>query len=557
MSRGESAGSGPNGRVMPAAAPRAPVGARAARGLALAALALVLAGATAAGDRAPEHPARPAAIVPHPGAATLPRFTLFGWVAPPADSTTPARYAELADAGFNVTVLAWEDPGLVAPNLARLACSQPVGVQNLLLDLRLDLVHESEPSTLATLDSIVTAYRDQPAFLGYYLGDEPGPERFERLGEWFRLLRAHDPLHPAWNNLLGRHMFPSRSAWFDYMRAYIEATSPAVLCTDHYDHRVDGEYGQFVENVAGTAQVAREYGLPFWGIVLLIKHLQYRDVDDALLRWQVAQWLSYGCRGVGYFTYWTPAPDPDPAVGWTEGMIRWGTGERTSHYEQVRVLNRRVRPMGEAMAGLAWLSTEQSGGTPVGGTEFTPDSLVAAIEGRVALGTFADANGAPWLFVANRDSAASQTIALELVGERHVESMTPDGGWTTLSTLPTVRGRRLELTLAAGDFALLRLGGTCGEQRAGTCTSTLAVSPNPGATRVRFAATGVRGTAVLTLHDVSGRRRWSRELRGDAPVVEWDGRDDAGARVPPGFYWARLADARGARVQRVAWLGAR
>jgi hypothetical protein len=40
---------------------------------------------------------------------------------------------------------------------------------------------------------------------------------------------------------------------------------PAVLSTDHYDHLVDGDAWLFIENVAGTAQVAREYGLPFWG----------------------------------------------------------------------------------------------------------------------------------------------------------------------------------------------------------------------------------------------------------------------------------------------------
>ena len=204
----------------------------------------LLANATAAGDRAQASVAVRAVQVPvHPGTVTLPRFALFGWVAPPADSTTPARYAELAEAGLNVTVLAWEDPGIVPENLRRLRYSAPFGVQNLLLDQRLDRVHEHEPSSMAVLDSIVTAYRDQPAFLGYYLGDEPGTERFSRLGEWFRLLRAHDPLHPAWNNLIGRSAFVSREAWLGYMRDYIEATQPAVLCTDHYDHLVGRDRG--------------------------------------------------------------------------------------------------------------------------------------------------------------------------------------------------------------------------------------------------------------------------------------------------------------------------
>src|SRR5262245_2438135 len=109
-------------------------------------LALSLAAATAVGDRAPlPAPRVGARVTPHPGTASLPRFALFGWVSPPADSTTPERYAELAGAGLNTTVLAWEDPGLVEPNLLRLEYSARVGVKNLLLDNRLDFVHEDQP----------------------------------------------------------------------------------------------------------------------------------------------------------------------------------------------------------------------------------------------------------------------------------------------------------------------------------------------------------------------------------------------------------------------------
>ena len=515
-----------------------------------------LAAATAAGDRGPARvPSLPASGITHPGTASLPRFALFGWVAPPADSTTPARYAELADAGLNTTVLAWEDPGLVVENLRRLEYSRAVGVKNLLLDQRLDLVHERSAGSLALLDTIVTAYRDHPAFLGYYLGDEPSASMFARLAEFFRLLRAHDPLHPGWNNLLGRSAFTTREQWLGYLRDYAAKVQPAVLSTDHYDHLTNGERGQFVENVAGTAQVAREFGLPFWGIVLVIQHLSYRNVDDGLLRWQVAQWLSYGARGIGYFTYWTPAPDTN--LHWGDGMIQWGSGERSSHYEQVRTLNLRLKPLGEALAGLAWLTTEHAGGTPAGGTPFAPDSLVAGVEGRATLGTFSGPDGAPYLFLANRDSAAAQTLALELVGERAAERFGDAGGWRAWPITATTSGRRLEVSLAAGDFALFRLSGSCGALASGDCRAVLSAAPNPATRSVRFAATGVRGGSTLTLVDLSGRRVWARVLAGDAPVIDWDGRADNGTRVRPGFYWARLADARGTVVRRVAWLGAR
>ena len=517
---------------------------------------LMLAAATAAGDRGPGvAPALPARPFSHPGTTTLSPFTLFGWVSPPVAFTSAERYAELANVGFNATVLAWEDPGTPAENAKRLEYTRPVGVRNLLLDLRLDQVHEDQPATYALLDTIVAAYKDDSAFLGYYLGDEPPAESFPRIAEWFRLLRGHDPLHPAWNNLLGRFAFTTRAGWITYLRAYASQVQPAVLCTDHYDHLVTGDRGVFIDNVAGTAQVAREYGLPFWGIVLVIKHGPYREVDDGLLRWQVAQWLAYGSRGIGYFTYWTPAPDPNE--NWGDGMILHDTGERTWHYEQVRTLNLRVKPMGETLAGLAWLSTEHSGGTPIGGTAFAADSLVASLEGRATLGTFADAAGTPYLFVANRDSAAAQTIALELNGERRVDRFTDTGGWESWPSGATPTGRRVELSLAPGDFTLLRVSGGCPGLTSGACAATLDGAPNPGGSSVRFAATRVRGASTLMLVDLNGRRIWARPLTGEAPVVVWDGRADDGTRVRPGFYWARLTDMNGSVVRRVAWLGGR
>src|SRR5262249_49668331 len=235
--------------------------------------------------------------------------------------------------------------------------------------------------------------------------------------------------------------------------------------------------------------------------------------------WQVAQWLAYGARGIGYFTYWTPAPDT--AENWGDGMIRWGSGERSPHYDQVRSLNLRLRPMGEALAGLAWLSTEHTGGTPQGGTSFAADSLVAGVGGRATLGTFADAQARPHLFLANRGSSGAQTLTLELVGERQVERFTDAGGWAAWPSTPTATGRRVEVTLAAGDFTLLRLSGGCGGLTAGGCSATLEAAPNPGGAQGRFAAPRVLGASPLPLLDPDGRPAWARPLSAEASGGGW------------------------------------
>jgi len=141
------------------------------------------------------------------------------------------------------------------------------------------------------------------------------------------------------------------------------------------------------------------------------------------------------------------------------------------------------------------------------------------------------------------------------VGERTVERLEASSQWSAWPSVPTANGRRVELTLAPGGFALLRLGGGCDALQSGGCRAALAASPEPAAGSVRLAAQRVSGRSTLTLMDASGRRVWTRALEGETPVVTWDGRGDDGSRARPGIYWARLEDARGAAVRRFTWLG--
>jgi flagellar hook assembly protein FlgD len=69
-------------------------------------------------------------------------------------------------------------------------------------------------------------------------------------------------------------------------------------------------------------------------------------------------------------------------------------------------------------------------------------------------------------------------------------------------------------------------------------------SPNPiaGAGTIRFAL-GASGPARLALYDAAGRRvRTLVEgpLAAGQHTIGWDGRDDRGAQVASGVYFARL-----------------
>ena len=86
----------------------------------------------------------------------------------------------------------------------------------------------------------------------------------------------------------------------------------------------------------------------------------------------------------------------------------------------------------------------------------------------------------------------------------------------------------------------------------------LTAEPNPAFRRVSLSfASGLAGDPTILVTDVLGRtvRRFTqtRIERGEHRI-EWDGRDDQGARVPAGVYLVRLSLGHQSRQTRVTLL---
>ena len=536
------------------------------------ALALVVAlpGDAATGSATPPRHATSGSMA---GIGALPAFASFGWVSPPADSTTAARIAEVAATGFDLMLPALEDSGHVADNLARIDLAAANGMRCLVWDQRFERFQTLDPRSAAGgawLDSIVATYRAHPGFGGYYLGDEPPVGRFSVLAALHEALRARDPEHPAWNDLLGSYA-GGWQQWPAYVRAYLDSTHAAVMCYNEYDFQISGDKGLFVRQLAAAASIAHEYGIPYWVIVQVIQHFDYRALTDGELRWQGSMALAYGARGTGYFTYWTPRYDP--AVNWHYGLID-STGAATHWYDAVSRFNPRVVAAGRVMARFARLWTAHAGSVPPGASAFEPQAWITAVAGRAALGAFADSAGGRYLLVANSDSLASQEISISVPGALWVAQLSDDGSrWMPIVQLPirnapaggatskaaggssTPAGAPLvRLSLPAGDFALLRFSGA-GEPRPMGAGPALRADANPGRGKMRFELARVQGGGRLELLDASGGRIWSRELAAGSSSVVWNGTRGSGVNAPPGAYFVRARDAAGVTVMRISWLG--
>jgi len=362
--------------------------------------------------------------------AALPPFALFGWVSPPPAFTTEAHVAEMADAGLTVMLPYQGDSGAVADNLARLDLAAAHGLRCIVWDRRFERVADlgdSTPAGAALLDSIVADYRDRPAFMAYYLGDEPMPDIMPVIAPLFAALRARDPAHPAWNNLIGRGYYPDQASFLAALRDYVARIHPVVLSDDYYDFYATGDRGLFFENLSGLSAVAREAGLPFWYVGLLVQHIPYRQPTPEMVSWQAGMALAYGAHGFGYFTWWTPAPDP--MYQWASAVIDT-LGQRTAWYPFVREFGPQLRAAGETLAPLRWLATGHAGGVPQGGAAFAPDRVIAGVRGRAALGQFRDDAGRRVVVVVNADSLRSQTITLDLAARWTVERLgSTTGEW--------------------------------------------------------------------------------------------------------------------------------
>lgn len=511
----------------------------------------------APGDRPPP----PGRMISAPAAsrsASLPafeRFFVFGWCAPPADSTDSARVEEYARAGMNLMLFALEDSGRVADNRKRLDLAATHGMKCIVWDRRFERVDWEQPATVAVIDTIAADYRDHPAFLAYYLGDEPRTRGFPYLTRFFDEIHARDPAHPGWNNLSGRSGFWTYGEWITYQRLYLGMVHPAVLCNDHGEFLKIGDRGWFVENAAASAALAREIGVPFWSIVQLIEHGSFRQIGPGELRWQVSILLAYGARGIGYFTYWTPRPDS--ALDWHPSIIDHD-GRPTEWYTTVAEFNRLVRPAGETLAGLTWLATVHAGNLPHGGTWFVPNDLVSAVQGRATLGYFSDSAGVPYLLVANSDSLSARRVTLTLPrGGRACVLDQDHVRWEDARCWPLARGALLSLDLEAGSFALLRLEGGATDGVSGGTAPGLALVPNPAGGEVRLAIDRVGNEGRVEIVDAGGRRMWSNRLPAGATTLTWRGEKEGGGHAPPGLYFARVEDERGVTARRLVWLGQR
>lgn len=379
------------------------------------------------------------------------------WCGPPAGFTTPERYAEVAAAGFTHVMPPCSGPVTPEINAQILDGAQAAGLTAWLSDPRMPVAVSGVADADARLDSIVADYGAHPALAGYFVTDEPAVPSFAGLGEVLAGLRARDPGHPGYVNLLPTYATTDQLGAPDYatyLEAWLAAAQPSVLSYDHYHFLTTGDRPGFFLNLALARQASLAHGVPFWQIVLAIPHLVYRPLTEAEKRWEVMQTLAWGGKGVMFFTYWTP-----PIEGWGAGLITVD-GAQSTQYGEVQAINADAAAIGRYLVPATSVTAFQSGALDVGAAPRRPgDAALVASAAPTSVGVFTSA-GDTLILVANRDYTSAATVPVALSGSESPRLLDPDtGAWLSLPLTPTVDGfTQVSLELPPGDGALLWTG---------------------------------------------------------------------------------------------------
>ena len=392
----------------------------------------------------------PARAADEPAPYTHEDFVTSYWCGPPARFTTLERYKEIKDANFTVTFPIY---GGATPKQIRdsLDFSQQLGMKAVIHDGRMQLAIGGSDAAKKNLDAIVKDYADHPALLAYHITDEPGTEAFAGLGEVNAYLKERDPKHPGYINLLPTWANAFGGLTYEqHVAKFIEIVKPAWLSYDNYSLQVQGDRQAFFTNLSTMREKSMGAGIPFWNIVLLTQHADYRHLTEPELRYQAMQTIAYGAKGIVWFTYWSPA-EFDKTFKWEHAMIN-PDGSRDPHYDMVKTINAEVLAFGRELKHAKSIAVTQHGAkaTPVN----VGESPIKVDHGALTAGVFRNESGKHFAMLASLDYKSATTAKVRVETATAIERF--DTTKRTWSNLQLAADKSISIELAPGGGSLLR-----------------------------------------------------------------------------------------------------
>ncbi len=197
------------------------------------------------------------------------------------------------------------------------------------------------------IKQMINDYSKYSNVTDYFIKDEPNDisdSALYPLKQAINYIRNNDSGKEGYINLLpnyasqiGVNVSNYRSK---YLEPFVKYVKPAVVSVDHYPSMFSGGNVNdskiaYYANLKDIYDVSEKYNAIPMMIVLVTKHLNFKNLSRNEIAYQVSVSLAFGMRRISYFTY--SIDDSDPK--WSDSIID-RNHKRTQHYYDVQAVNK-------------------------------------------------------------------------------------------------------------------------------------------------------------------------------------------------------------------------
>jgi len=282
------------------------------------------------------------------------------WNYPPIADMEPEEVKVWADCGMTLTM----SPSLSGSDADRDKMKKMLdeclkyGMQLIIRDPRTEF-SQAANGEQAYREGFAEVYREyghHPATYGFFLGDEPLDEAQHAACRI--ALRVQQEIAPEKCGFLNFSQYwPGAEnvilcgKKFDvWAKDFIAQSRCQMMCFDSYNQMDAGEEGieRYFLNLHMYGEETFAASIPLWATVLGVAHFDHRIPSEDDLRWQINSAIACGCKGILFFTFYTPPRHNNYRDAPIHEM-----GQKTITYDHMARVNKLLhRDYGELMMRL-------------------------------------------------------------------------------------------------------------------------------------------------------------------------------------------------------------
>jgi hypothetical protein len=362
------------------------------------------------------------------------QMPILAWYSVPIADAKPDAFQELKECGFTISLTVVYLAVQLEGAIRILDAAEKSGVKVMFM---------CQEAMLEDPEGVVDRIKNHPALYGYCVRDEPTISDIPDLAKVVERIRAVDPNHPVYINLL-----PGSGENYDnYVNTFVDTIHPTFLSFDNHAVHRDYISSDWWYNIETIRSAANKAGIPFWAFACSLESDSRPTTTIGILRLYNYTNLAYGAQCMQYFTYWRPNGPTFTSA--TAPIVR---GERTPIYDLVKEMNEEIQARAGVFVGCSVLQVAHTGESiPEETTRLTslPAPLTALdTKGNGAMVSLIENGKWRYLVVVNRnyDGGFDYDIAFD----REVAIVERDGSITLFG------GDQRTMHLGEGDCAIYR-----------------------------------------------------------------------------------------------------